>query len=145
MDELLSSLSMNLIQQLAVATLFLTSLSTSTIQQIANAPVVQAEMEIATTTPPALKTTRVFEAIAKCESQNNPLIKNKFSTASGRFQFLWGTWYNRGRELWGKEFYEKNIWDYDDNTELAWYVYTKYGTGDWNESKTCWVKLSVDG
>lgn len=82
----------------------------------------------------------LFNKIASCESGNDPHAKSRTSSASGRFQFLWGTWNHYGKELWGGEFYQKNVWDYNDNTELAWYVYTKYGTSDWNESKSCWSK-----
>lgn len=86
----------------------------------------------------AIESNNLFNRIGSCESRDNPKAKNKYSTASGRFQFLWGTWNHYGKELWGEEFYEKNIWDYNDNTELAWYVFNKYGTKDWNESKPCW-------
>lgn len=142
---------MNLIQSLAFATVFLTSLSTTTIQQIEQLQttqnVVQPKIEVVQLVEPTQATTTPeFEAIAKCESRNDPQVKNKYSSASGRFQFLWGTWYHYGTEYWGDKFYEKNIWDFDDNTELAWYVYSKYGTKDWNESKSCWSKTStVDG
>ena len=80
----------------------------------------------------------LFERIALCESGNNPHAKNPYSSASGRFQFLHGTWYHYGLEFWGEDFYSKNIWDYDNNTELAWYVFNKYGSRDWNASKSCW-------
>ncbi len=125
---------MNLFTNIVIASLFITTIATTT--KHLDAPIAQASV-IATST---IKTTPLFEAIAKCESGNNPLNKNKNSTASGRFQFLWGTWYRYGLEHWGKDFYTKNIWDYNDNTELAWYVYTHYGTGDWNASIDCWYK-----
>ncbi len=99
---------------------------------------------IATSTP-ALpwKDDKLFNAIGGCESVGNPFgkwdyhAKNKTSSASGVFQFINGSWYHYGREFWGEEFYEKNIWT-KDNVELAWYVYKKYGTRDWSESKSCW-------
>ena len=71
----------------------------------------------------------------KCESNFDLHAKNKYSSASGEFQFINGSWFHYGKELWGEEFYEKNIWS-SDNRELAWYVYTKYGTSDWNSSKS---------
>src|SRR5581483_8973128 len=93
---------------------------------------------VATSTPVVIQTDPIFERIALCESKNNPHIKNPYSSASGRFQFLWGTWNHYGKEFWGEDFYEKNIFNYKDNTDLAWYVYKKYGTGDWNASAYCW-------
>ncbi len=93
---------------------------------------------VATTTPVIAKVDPLFERIAFCESRNDPHSKNKYSSASGRFQFIWGTWHHYGIELWGNDFYKKNIWSYEDNTELALYVYKKYGTKDWNASKHCW-------
>ena len=83
-----------------------------------------------------------FNRIAQCESGGNLRAKNKYSSASGEYQFIWGTWHHYGLELWGDEFYEKNIWS-DDNRELAWYVYSKYGSKDWNASKYCWSKPST--
>lgn len=85
----------------------------------------------------------LFEMIAHCESfdaklgKNNLHAKNPTSSASGEFQFLAGSWYYYGKQLWGDDFYSKNIWT-TDNRELAWYVYKKYGTRDWNASKECW-------
>lgn len=78
--------------------------------------------------------------IALCESKNDPLAKNVTSSASGRFQFLKSTWKHYGQELWGDEWSIKNIFDYNDNTELAWYVYDTYGLKDWDSSKYCWDK-----
>jgi hypothetical protein len=80
----------------------------------------------------------VFERIAVCESNNNPKEKNPTSTAKGRFQFLDGTWKYYGLKYWGNDFYTKDVLSYADNTELAWYVYKKYGSDDWNASKNCW-------
>lgn len=93
--------------------------------------------------PPApivvqVKSSPVFDRIASCESGNDAHAKNLHSSASGRFQFLFGTWYRYGREFWGEDFYQKNVFSYEDNTDLAWYVFNKYGTSDWNESKFCW-------
>lgn len=89
--------------------------------------------------PPWLIGDKLFNGISKCESEGKLREKNKGSTASGEFQFLWNTWYGYGLEYWGEKFYEKNIWT-QDNRELAWYVYKKYGTKDWNASKHCWSK-----
>lgn len=80
-----------------------------------------------------------FNRIALCESGGDMHAKSPYSSASGEFQFIWSSWNHYGKELWGYEFYEKNIWS-NDNRELAWYVFTKYGTKDWSESKSCWSK-----
>jgi hypothetical protein len=85
-----------------------------------------------------VKTSPLFERIALCESGNDAHAKNPHSSASGRFQFLFSTWYYYGREFWGEDFYQKNVFNYKDNTDLAWYVFSKHGTSDWNESKFCW-------
>lgn len=81
---------------------------------------------------------KVFEKIAKCESGNIGDAQNSESSAGGRFQFIDGTWEMYGKKYWGEQFQYKNKYDYVDNTELAWYVYTNYGTGDWDASKHCW-------
>lgn len=88
-------------------------------------------------TSPAIESNNEFNRIAQCESNGNLHAKNSNSSASGEFQWINSSWYHYGRELWGEDFYQKNIWS-NDNRELAWYVYNKYGTSDWNESKYCW-------
>jgi hypothetical protein len=85
----------------------------------------------------AQATDPVFERIAYCESHGDLHAKNPYSSASGEFQWINSSWYRYGKELWGSEFYNKNIWS-KDNRELAWYVYKKYGTRDWDASKSCW-------
>lgn len=102
--------------------------------------VMQAEVPLVA---PVAPFPAILERIATCESQNNPHAKNKYSSASGRFQFLWSSWNYYGKQLWGEDFYEKNIWSYEDNTELALYVYKLNGTKDWNESKHCWQTKDV--
>lgn len=89
---------------------------------------------IATSTP---LYTAEFERIAECESGHNLHAKNPHSSASGEFQWINSSWYHYGKEYWQEDFYTKNIWT-ADNRELAWYVYNKYGTKDWLESKWCW-------
>ncbi len=80
----------------------------------------------------------IFNTIALCESGNNPHATNRYSSASGRFQFLWSTWKHYGLEYWGDGFYEKNIFNYEDNTQLAWYVFRTYGVSNWLASQACW-------
>lgn len=85
----------------------------------------------------------ILEKIALCEGVTAH-AKNPKSTASGRFQFIYDTWYREGRNLWGEDFYNKSVWSYKDNTELAVYLFSKEGTVPWNSSKSCWSS-AVDG
>lgn len=78
-----------------------------------------------------------MERIAFCESKNNPNAKNPTSTASGRFQFLRSSWAYYGMQKWGT-LEGKSVFDYNDNTELAYWVYEREGTGPWEESRHCW-------
>lgn len=87
---------------------------------------------------PTSKISPLLERIAMCESNDNPLAKNPNSTASGRFQFLTSSWNHYGKELWGDELKNKDVFDYHENTELALYVFNKNGTRDWNASIDCW-------
>lgn len=76
--------------------------------------------------------------IAQCESNFNPLAKNKTSSATGVFQWTIGSW----------EYYSNIYWqdttDYrlnsEKNIELAILVMRDKGFGDWNASKYCWNK-----
>ena len=83
----------------------------------------------------------ILEKIAVCESNNVAWAKNPYSTASGRFQFLRSSWNYYGNKLWGEELKNKNVFDYEDNTELALYVFKLNGTRDWNASYNCWKPL----
>jgi soluble lytic murein transglycosylase-like protein len=74
------------------------------------------------------------ERIIKAESGGNERAENKSSTATGCFQFINGTWRKMGKELWGDEFYNKNIYNPDHNVELGLYVLGKYGSGAWAAS-----------
>lgn len=79
----------------------------------------------------------VMEKIAFCESRNNPSAKNPKSTASGRFQFLRGSWEYYGTKKWGS-LEGRNVFDNDDNTELAYWVASEYGLSPWYASRHCW-------
>lgn len=82
----------------------------------------------------------LLSRIVKAESTFDHKAKSKTSTARGCAQFLVGTWEQYGREHWGEDFYNKNVYSPKDNVELlAWAVSTK-GTGDWDASRTVWAK-----
>lgn len=83
-----------------------------------------------------------FWAIGQCESGHNLKAKNKNSSASGEYQFIKGSWKHYGLELWGDDFYDKDVFS-EDNKELARYVYDKYGNKPWLESRPCWSKMKI--
>lgn len=78
--------------------------------------------------------------IVEAESGGNYKAENKTSTATSCFQFINGTWRRYGKELWGEEFYKKNIYNPEDNVSLGLYVLDKYGDSDWDASKHIWTK-----
>ncbi len=82
----------------------------------------------------------LFEEIGWCESRGKLDAKNPNSSASGEFQWTKSSWAYYGKQLLGNDFYSKDIFS-TDNRELAWYVYSKYGTKDWLASKACWGKV----
>jgi len=75
--------------------------------------------------------------IAICESQGNLHAKNPRSTATGKYQFLKGSWNYYGTKLWGSV-EGKDIFSEEDQDELAKYVVSINGYRDWNASKHCW-------
>lgn len=82
----------------------------------------------------------LFEKIAECESHFDLKAKNPNSSASGEFQITKGTWESYGKRLWGDDWVLKDKFS-TDNRELAWYIYTEYGTNDWEADKKsydCW-------
>ena len=81
-----------------------------------------------------------FQRISMCESSGKLDARNQHSSAKGEFQFIDSTWKHYGQEYWGDDFNTKDVLG-KDNRELAWYVFQKYGTGDWNSSKHCWGKM----
>lgn len=90
----------------------------------------------------------LFNKIGICESKDDPVAKNPYSSAKGRFQFLDGTWKWYAPKLWGDDWVNKNVLSYQDNTDLAWFVYTNFGTGDWEadpKSYECWKSEIPNG
>jgi len=87
-----------------------------------------------------LEVPELLERIAVCESNNIATAKNPNSSAKGRFQFIKGSWEYYGKQLWGDEWKNKDIFNYDHNTELAVYVFNKNHTRDWESSRPCWSK-----
>ena len=75
----------------------------------------------------------IMEAIAVCESNNVATARNPRSTAKGRFQFLDSSWEYYGKQLWGEDFDTKDVFNYADNTELAYWTKEKYGYSAWSE------------
>lgn len=104
-------------------------------------PIESPEIAITATSTASTTEDSLIAMIATCESRNDPKAKNPHSSASGRFQFIKGTWEHYGKEFWGDEWIDKDVFDYEDNTELATWVINKYGTNDWLESKSCWGKI----
>lgn len=93
------------------------------------------------TKPPTVTKTALaarMDRIASCESGNIASAHNSTSTAKGRFQFLDGTWKTYAKAYWGSEWTEHSVFDYDDNTELAFWVARNYGFDDWSSSRSCW-------
>jgi len=76
--------------------------------------------------------------IMKAESGNDHTAENGVSTATGCFQWVIGSWRSYGKKLWGDDFYQKNVYDPKDNTELAAWTIAKYGTSPWDASKGSW-------
>lgn len=79
----------------------------------------------------------VMERIAACESKNVATAKNPRSSASGRFQFLKSSWEYYGKQKWGT-LEGKDVFNYEQNTELAYWVYEREGVTPWLASKYCW-------
>ena len=89
----------------------------------------------------------LFEKIGYCESENNLKAKNPNSSASGEFQWLNSSWKYYAQRYWGDEWVHKDIFS-QDNRELSWYVYTHYGTKDWqadSASYDCWKSEIPNG
>ncbi len=76
-------------------------------------------------------------AIARCESQLNPLAKNPHSSAKGIFQFLDGSFTHYGLKHWGS-LEGRSVLNYGDSAELGTWVIATYGTTPWDASIACW-------
>ncbi len=98
----------------------------------------QLKVSVAPSVSPTASST--FDKVAWCESNDVATAKNTTSTASGRFQFLDGTWRYYGEQLWGKNWVKHSKLDFNDSTILAAYAYGKNGLADWSESSKCWSK-----
>lgn len=105
-----------------------------------NSPTEYTALRAATGAPEASKLppNGVMERIAYCESKNVATAKNSRSTASGRFQFLKGSWEYYGMKKWGT-LEGRDVFNYDDNTELAYWVFDREGTTPWLASSHCWL------
>lgn len=81
---------------------------------------------------------RTLDHIAWCESRGDMKAKNPTSSASGKFQFLRGSWEYYGQKLWGNVWLTKDIFSEKDQDELAHFVVALNGYSDWSESISCW-------
>lgn len=84
--------------------------------------------------------TDLLGRIVKAESTFNNKAKSKTSTARGCAQFLVGTWEQYGKEHWGEDFYNKNVYSPKDNVELAAWAISVKGTSDWDASRAAWAR-----
>lgn len=74
----------------------------------------------------------VMVKVAQAESSFNPANKNPYSSASGLFQILTGTWKRYSCE--------GSVMDASDNIECARKIYDDDGTTQWDASKSVWGK-----
>ncbi|HYD92578.1 MAG TPA: transglycosylase SLT domain-containing protein, partial [Flavobacterium sp.] len=68
--------------------------------------------------------------IAKCESNFNPKAKNRYSTASGVFQIIKGTWIGNRRAM-GLDTNLDLRFDAEENIKTAKFIYSKRGWQPW--------------
>lgn len=83
------------------------------------------------------KASGLLDRIIMCESGGNPTARNSHSTAKGLAQFLDSSWRYYGLILWGS-LEGKDVFNPNDNRELASFVLRRYGTSSWSESRSCW-------
>lgn len=74
----------------------------------------------------------ILAKIARCESGNDPLAKNKKSSAKGLLQIIDGTWESFKCE--------GSVLNPDDNMRCGVKIATQSGLHHWNESRSCWIK-----
>lgn len=75
--------------------------------------------------------------IAFCESTNNPLVKNKNSSATGLFQFINSTWRDTRFRMNLDPSLDLRL-DPVENSRTAYFLYQLKGTQPWSSSKKCW-------
>lgn len=78
--------------------------------------------------------TELGRRIVEKESGGKERAENQGSTATGCFQFVIGTWRTYGKQLWGDDFYSKNVYNAKDNVELGLWAISQFGTKDWRAS-----------
>lgn len=119
--------------------------STSVSVALLVSPIATSTLQVRQTTASStLEISPLLLRIAQCESGNKANAKNPHSSASGRFQFIRSSWEYYGKQLWGAKWVNKDVFNWDDNTELALYVFKKNGTSDWLASKGCWASLFIN-
>jgi hypothetical protein len=76
----------------------------------------------------------VFVRIARFESNFQPMVKNRSSSATGIYQFINGTWHSYCKGM--------NIYDFKDNVDCFYKVLEKdgfpKGLNHWNASRNKW-------
>lgn len=77
--------------------------------------------------------------IIDAESSNEDTAANPNSTARGCSQFIFSSWEEYGKEFWGEDFYQKNVYNPEDNVELMAWTISQYGTSPWDASKDKWA------
>ena len=84
----------------------------------------------------------VFDRIVFCESSGDPEAQNPTSTASGLYQFIYGTWVWVWEDLKGEEPPAPEAWKASvyDQTRAAKTLYLTMGLTPWYASKHCWGK-----
>lgn len=75
---------------------------------------------------------QVMQKIAKCESTYRADAKNKYSTASGVYQIIRGTWNSNSCQ--------GDVFNAQSNITCGWNLYFSRGTNPWNSSRACWGK-----
>ena len=77
------------------------------------------------------------KAIIECESNFDPLAKNKNSSARGLYQIIKGTWEMTKKKM---GIVHADIHDAHDNINVGTYLLANGGEKHWNASRACWSK-----
>jgi nucleoid-associated protein YgaU len=78
--------------------------------------------------------------VISCESGGNPRAHNPYSSASGLFQFLSGTWRSLGGLAFGRTAADASV---EAQEEIADRAYARSGLTPWEASRACWRRRNV--